>query len=92
MRRFNPRPRFYMFMIVALLAVLAVSFTVGALKLHEGDAVLADKKNERNALSAEISDLQDEIDFAQTDEFVERTARDELGLIMPGEIRYVGGN
>ena len=92
MRRFNPRPRFYMFMIVTLLAVLAVSFTVGALKLREGDAVLADKKNERNALSAEISDLQDEIDFAQTDEFVERTARDELGLIMPGEIRYVGGN
>lgn len=92
MRRFNPRPRFYMFMIVALLAVLAVSFTVGALKLREGGVVLADKKNERNALSAEISDLQDEIDFAQTDEFVERTARDELGLIMPGEIRYVGGN
>ncbi len=92
MRRFNPRPRFYMFMIVALLAVLAVSFTVGALKLREGDAVLADKKQERNALSAEISDLQSEIDFAQTDEFVERTARDELGLIMPGEIRYVGGN
>ena len=92
MRRFNPRPRFYMFMIVALLAVLAVSFTVGALKLREGDAVLADKKQERNALSAEISDLQDEIDFAQTDEFVERTARDELGLIMPGEVRYVGGN
>ena len=92
MRRFNPRPRFYVFMIVALLIVFGVSFAVGAGRLREGDAVLESKTDERNALSAEIGDLQDEINFAQTDEFVERTARDELGLIMPGEVRYVGGN
>ena len=38
---------------------------------------------------AEIGELQEEIDFVQTDAYVERAARDELGLIMPGEVRYV---
>ena len=29
--------------------------------------------------------------FAQTDDYVIRVARDELGMIMPGEVRYVNG-
>ena len=37
----------------------------------------------------EIGELEKEIEFVQTDEYVERAARDELGLIMPGEVRYV---
>jgi len=92
MRRFNPRPRFYMFMLATMLIVFGVSFAIGAGSLREGSALLAEKKGERGALLEEIGRLQDEIDFAQTDEFVERTARNERGLIMPGEIRYVGGN
>ena len=44
---------------------------------------------QRDQLVREIGELQEEIDFVQTDAYVERAARDELGLIMPGEVRYV---
>lgn len=44
---------------------------------------------ERDQIVREIGELEKEIEFVQTDEYVERAARDELGLIMPGEVRYV---
>lgn len=90
MRRFHPQPRFYLLMLVVVIAVFAVSYGVAAGKLREGEAKLAERDAERNALSSQISQLQSEIDFAQTDAYIERVARDELGLIMPGEVRYVG--
>ena len=48
-------------------------------------------KEEYRLLSEEIAALKEDIAFAQTDAYVERIARSELGLILPGEIRYVNG-
>jgi cell division protein FtsB len=33
--------------------------------------------------------LKDQIQFAQTDEFKEKIAREKIGLIMPGETMYI---
>lgn len=89
MRRLNPRPRFYLMMLAILLVVMSISFGVIESGMRRGRAVLAEKKAERDALVGEIGNLQKEIDFAQTDAYIERVARDELGLIMPNEVRYV---
>lgn len=43
------------------------------------------------AASIEHAVLERKIAFAKTDDYVERTARNELGLLMPGEIRFVSG-
>ena len=48
-------------------------------------------REDRDALILEVNALSDRLAFAQTDDYVIRTARDELGMIMPGEIRYVNG-
>jgi cell division protein FtsB len=37
----------------------------------------------------ELDQLREELAFAGTDEYVERVARNELEMVMPGEIRYV---
>ena len=39
-----------------------------------------------------LLDLEDEMDYVQTDDYIQRAARDDLGYIMPGEVRYVNSN
>ena len=50
---------------------------------------LARARSERDALAAQADALGDDLEFAQTDEYVMRIARDELNMIMPDEVRYV---
>ena len=39
----------------------------------------------------QVDELSDRLAYAQTDDYVIRAARDELGMIMPDEVRYVNG-
>lgn len=55
-----------------------------------------DLRDERAALQQQLeeervttAELQDELDYTQTTDFIERAAREKLGWIMPGEIRIV---
>lgn len=36
-----------------------------------------------------IQDLEDQVDEAQTEEYIERMAREKLGLVKPGETLYI---
>ncbi|HAN86104.1 MAG: septum formation initiator family protein [Bacillota bacterium] len=36
-----------------------------------------------------LQDLRDQIDEAQTEEYIERIAREKLGLVKPGETLYI---
>lgn len=49
-----------------------------------------DKYAEQNRKVEESNaSLKDQIEFAQTDEYKERMARERIGLIMPGEVVYI---
>jgi cell division protein DivIC len=61
-----------------------------------GRARLLALRKETERLEAEceewqsrIRDLESEIEEAQTDEYVERIAREKLGLVKPGETLYI---
>ena len=93
-RRFMRRrvkPRFWGFMIAVTLIVFLASFAVMRIRYGYGAQQLAQAQRERDALKVEAKSLGEQLDFAQTDEYVMRIARDELNMIMPGEIRYVNG-
>jgi len=75
-----------------LALTLVVGFCVTRSQLSRGESRRLALEQEKAALAAQIAQLKDEIAFAQTDEYVERVARDELGLIQPGEVRYVIGS
>ena len=90
MRR-KVKPRFWLFMIAVTLLVFGASFTVMRARYAQGEARLRQAQAERDALKLEVSALTDRLNFARTDDYVIRTARDELGMIMPGEVRYVNG-
>ena len=90
MRR-RVKPRFWGFMIAVTLIVFLASFAVMRIRYGYGAQQLAQAQSERDALKVEAKSLGEQLDFAQTDEYVMRIARDELNMIMPGEIRYVNG-
>ena len=89
--RLRIQPRFWMIVIVLMLIAFGVSFAVGQNSLRAGDRALAEAIEQRKALQQEVETLNAALEFARTDDYVIRIARDELGLIMPGEIRYVSG-
>ncbi|MER2144198.1 MAG: septum formation initiator family protein [Eubacteriales bacterium] len=91
MRR-RVKPRFWGFMIAVTLIVFLASFMVMRVRYGYGARQLAQAQSEKNALAAEADVLKKQLDYAQTDEYVMRIARDELNMIMPGEIRYVNGS
>ena len=90
MRR-RVKPRFWGFLIAVTLIVFLASFAVMRIRYSYGAQQLAQAQSERDALAVEAKLKADQLEFAQTDEYVVRIARDELNMIMPGEIRYVNG-
>lgn len=90
--KYRIKPRFWLMLSLTAALVFSVSFLVARNRLDAAAAEVAALEAQRDELVREIGALQDEISFAQTDEYIERAARDELGLIMPGEVRYVNAN
>lgn len=78
-------------MIVITLIVFLTSFMVMRGRYAQGAEQLRQAQRERDELILQVDALSDQLDFAQTDDYVIRVARDELGMIMPGEVRYVNG-
>lgn len=89
MRRYRVSPRFYLILIGFMLVVFGISFCVSYNRLMDETAMLNAARDEHSTVSAEIIALQKEFADLQTDEYIERIARDELGMLYPGEIRYV---
>lgn len=88
-RRIHPRPRFYVFIIVLMLFCFAVSGAVSQLHYNRVERRVGSLSNEWLALSERVNMLNEQLDYVRTDAYVERIARDELNMIMPGEIRYI---
>ncbi len=89
MHRYRIAPRFYCFLIVCMLAVFGVSFAISYGRLAGEIDSLNEAKAEKQVLAEEVAGLRQEMSDIQTDEYIERMAREELGMLYPGEIRYV---
>lgn len=88
-RRVYPRPRFYLFVIILMLLCFTVSGIAAQLRYSRAAERVSSLADERLALSNRIRELGAQLDYVRTDAYIERVARDELNMIMPGEIRYV---
>lgn len=88
-RKVRIKPRFWLFVIVTMLICFGTSFAVAQIQYNEAAARVDSLRNEKAALNERIIALSDQLVYVKTDAYVERVARDELNMIMPGEIRYV---
>lgn len=84
-------PKFWAFVIVTTLVIFATSFGVLQYRYEQGARQLEQVRRYRNELALQVQDLSAKLDYAFTDDYIVRIARDELGMIMPGEVRYVNG-
>ncbi len=83
--------RFWLFLIVLTLIVSGVSFAALSHRCMLAGQQLSEVKARRNDLVLQVQDLEKSLEYAKTDDYIIRAARDELGYIMPGEVRYVNG-
>ena len=88
-RRVNVKPRFYIFILALMILCFTASFAVAQVHYSRMAAQVDHLTLERLALSNRITELNARLNYVRTDDYIERVARDELNMIMPGEIRYV---
>jgi cell division protein FtsB len=85
------KPRFWLLM-MAVLAVVFMSVYVsqGQYLTTQAGNIQALEQQKAQALD-ENAALERKIAFAKTSEYVERVAREQLGLLKKNEVRFVSG-
>ncbi len=81
--------RAYRLIIIAAVVLFGLSLTAGIVRIasinRQTEALLKESKQ----WVVKVDQVKDEIDAATSDEYVERVARERLGLVKPGETLYV---
>lgn len=73
----------------ALFIFASINFTRTTLEILKSSQRLDDLKDEVNQLGIQKSKLNAEIEYRQTDEYIDEVARNDLNLVKPGEKVYV---
>lgn len=88
-RKVQAKPKFYAIIIVVMILCFGISFAVSRHQLvkarNHADALV----HEKEALNVKIAELNRELEYVRSDEFIIRYARDVLKMVKPGEIRYL---
>ncbi|MEW5761852.1 MAG: septum formation initiator family protein [Bacillota bacterium] len=89
-RRFNPaRSKLPYIFLILLLAYFAVSVTTELGKLWYMQRNMAEMQRSVKELREKNAALWDKVRLLQSDAYIEKTAREKLGLVKPGETRVV---
>lgn len=88
-RRSFIQPRFWFVLFAFIMALLLIAlFRYG--RLYQAQLALADQvRDELNEIAVENAQLQRTLEFMQTEQYIERQARREYGMIVQGDIRFV---
>lgn len=78
---------FLLLFVLATVAALSI-FVRQDREMQRLTAIQAELKDQLQAVEVEAQDIEDLTNKAGTDEFIERIARDELGLVGPGEVIF----
>ena len=83
-------PAYFKHIGLAILFVLAtVNFTKTTINVIESSKRLDETKEEVAGLQSEKSELEEDLNYKESDEYIEKEARNKLGLVKPGEEVFV---
>ncbi|XZI55007.1 FtsB family cell division protein [Clostridium perfringens] len=71
--------------IIILIAILVISYVRQELTMNKIHKHIEAKQTQLNELQDKNKKLQDEVNQSSTDEYIERMARERLGMIKDGE-------
>jgi len=83
------KPRFFLFIMVIAVAVFSCSYFFEGRYIKVQEKRIAELDGIREAAALANGELERKIIFTETDEYIERVAREELSLLKPGQIRFV---
>nr|WP_202710121.1 septum formation initiator family protein [Sporosalibacterium faouarense] len=89
-KRKKIRIRYIFFLIIFIYGISSFFNQQGM--LNELDNKKAIKEKEVRKLTQEIEELEDKIKYSNTPEYVEKIARDELGMVKPWEVIFIDKN
>ncbi|MBR2571114.1 MAG: septum formation initiator family protein [Clostridia bacterium] len=89
MARVRSKPRFWVLLMTAMVLVFLVMYSSQSRFMRQQAGSLAELRSAKAEIMEENAKLERRIAFTKTDEYVDRTARAELGMIKEGEIRFV---
>ena len=90
-RKKTVKPRFWLLMMAVLaLVFVGVYVSQGQYLTTQAESIQALEQKKAQALD-ENAALERKIAFAKTSEYVERVAREQLGLLKKNEVRFVSG-
>lgn len=84
--RFKPYIKWVIFAAIVIYAVIMI--VVQQKEIKKQTAMLNELIRTEEELSDRIESLEGEIGYMQTDEYIERTARERLGMIKENEIIF----
>lgn len=91
MRRIRPRPRFWFLLTGVMVLTFLCSGAASQYRYQRNLARLQQLHAEKLCLEESVARLHAQLEYTGSDAWVERTARKELNMIYPHEIRYVLG-
>jgi cell division protein FtsL len=72
-----------------VVVLLVVSFAIRQTEVVRIRRRIEEAQDEINHLRISNSALEQQIDTMRTEEYIEKVAREKLGLVMPGEVQYI---
>ncbi|NLN18777.1 MAG: septum formation initiator family protein [Firmicutes bacterium] len=88
-RRRKVTARFYRFVALLILLFVASSYGVAIWRVQKVDRQIEMTRRTLNAVRMRNAQLLEELERVSSDEYVERVAREELGLVAEGETVFV---
>lgn len=75
--------------LLGLIIWLGYTFGRGFVEHHRLSQEIAKLTNEIQALELRNAQIREEIERHRSEEYIERVAREKLGLVKPGETRFI---
>lgn len=88
-RRLYVRPRFYLLLILCIVLGFGISCISAQIRFLDACRRVEVLEIEKQQRSAYVESLTRQLDIVGTDACILQVARDELNMILPGEIRYI---
>ena len=85
------RSRWFLITYAVIGMIIIINLIRSSLDLYSRRSIVQEKEIELRELEAEHAELTQELEYVQTDEFVEKEAREKLGLVKEGEMVVLVG-
>lgn len=84
-KRWKLTPRFWGFLFAIFFAYMAIAYATSFSQIWRLKSEIQHIEEQIARVEARNQELREELEYLQSEEYIERVARQELGLVKPGE-------